>query len=197
MERRTLLKILGVGAMVRGLEPFATAANCHEHTVALAQLGSQPSQLHLQFFTPEENEFVVQLSELIIPADAHSPGARAANVSLFADMMLATGDQQAKHQWRNGLLTMKREAERGSLAQVLAKAAANEADPKTEPEHFFVALKKMTVDGYYTSAIGLHQDLGYRGNSYLTIFRGCTHPEHQLERPEDEKAPIKIGPGNN
>jgi hypothetical protein len=179
MERRTVLKILGIGAITPQFQAFATAANCHEHAAMLAQLGSQPSEYRLQFFTPEENELVDQLSELIIPVDAHSPGAQAAKVSLFADLMIATGDEQAKQQWRNGLRVIKQDAEQSSLAEALAKAAANEADPKTELEHFFAALKEMTIDGYYTSSIGIHQDLGYRGNSYLTSFPGCTHPEHQ------------------
>lgn len=178
MERRTLLKILAIGTIAPQLQPFATASSCHEQPVALAQLDS-PSQYRWQFFTPEESELVAQLSEMIIPADAHSPGARAANVNLFADLMLATGDEQTKQQWRHGLRRIKEEAGQSSLDDALAKAATNEADPKTELDHFFVALKQMTVDGYYTSSIGIHQDLDYQGNSYLSKFPGCTHPEHQ------------------
>jgi Gluconate 2-dehydrogenase subunit 3 len=178
MERRTALKILGIGAVASRLQPLATPASCHEHAELLEQSVSQPTQYRLQFFTAEENELVDQLSELIIPADCHSPGAQAAKVSFFADMMLASGDEQAKQQWRNGLRLIKQEAAKSSLVDGLAKAAANEADPKTELEHFFAALKQMTVNGYYTSSIGVHQDLGYRGNSYLSSFPGCTHPEH-------------------
>jgi hypothetical protein len=37
----------------------------------------------------------------------------------------------------------------------------------------------MTVDGYYTSSIGIHQELRYQGNAYLKEFIGCTHPEHR------------------
>lgn len=178
IERRTLLKILAIGTIAPQLRPFAAAVACHEQLATLAQLGSA-SRYHLQFFTPAENELVAQLSEMIIPADAHSPGARAANVNLFADLMLATGDEQTKQQWRHGLSLIKEEVKKSSLADALAKASANEANPKMELEHFFVALKQMTVDGYYTSSIGLHQDLGYQGNSYLSKFSGCTHPEHQ------------------
>lgn len=179
MERRALLKILGIGAIAPQIHSLATAASCSEHAAALVQVGTAISQYRLRFFTPQENELVDKLSELIIPADAHSPGAKAAKVSLFADLTLATGDEQAKRQWRNGLLLIKKEAEQSSLAGALAQIAANEADPKTELEHFFVALKQMTVDGYYTSSIGIHQDLQYQGNTYLSSFPGCTHPEHQ------------------
>ena len=40
-------------------------------------------------------------------------------------------------------------------------------------------MKSMTADGYYTSQIGLVQELGYKGNTVLPSFPACTHPEHQ------------------
>jgi hypothetical protein len=65
------------------------------------------------------------------------------------------------------------------LAEALGKASANEENPKTDLERFFVMLKKMTVNGYYTSSIGIHKDMEYAGNTFLVAFPGCTHPEHQ------------------
>ena len=41
------------------------------------------------FFTPEEFRMVDELSEIIIPADDHSPGARAAKCASFIDQSLA------------------------------------------------------------------------------------------------------------
>jgi hypothetical protein len=178
-KRRNIVKILGMATLAPHFHALSAAVTCHEHLVALAPLDSQPSKYQLQFFTPEEHELVDELTELIIPADGHSPGAQAANVSLFADLVLATGGQQAKQQWRNGLRAIKQQSEQSPLAEVLSKAAANEGNPNTELEHFFITLKEMTVAGYYTSSIGIHQDLGYRGNRYLTSFPGCTHPDHQ------------------
>jgi hypothetical protein len=43
---------------------------------------------------------------------------------------------------------------------------------------FFKTLKDMTIDGYYSSEIGLIQELGYKGNTFLAEFPGCQHPEH-------------------
>jgi len=51
--------------------------------------------------------------------------------------------------------------------------------PRSELERFFAQLKQMTIEGYYTSAIGIHQELQYKGNEVLAEFIGCTHPEHQ------------------
>jgi hypothetical protein len=42
-----------------------------------------------------------------------------------------------------------------------------------------VVLKQMTVNGYYTSSIGIHKDMEYVGNTYLAAYPECTHPEHQ------------------
>jgi len=50
--------------------------------------------------------------------------------------------------------------------------------PKTDLERFFVLLKQMTVNGYYTSATGIHKDMEYVGNTYLAAFPECAHPEH-------------------
>src|SRR5215475_9035557 len=119
MERRTVLRILGVSTIAARLPAFAVSANCQEHLVALAQIKTQPSQYRLQFFTLDENELVDQLAEMIIPAENHSQGAHAAKVSLFADLMLATGDEQARQHWRNGLRLMQQEAEKSSLPAVL------------------------------------------------------------------------------
>jgi hypothetical protein len=56
-------------------------------------------------------------------------------------------------------------------------AARNEKHPATALEHFFAALKLMTINGYYTSAIGIHRDLQYKGNTALPDYYGCTYPE--------------------
>jgi hypothetical protein len=37
----------------------------------------------------------------------------------------------------------------------------------------------MTINGYYTTQIGLRQELGDDGQLFLAQFPGCTHPEHQ------------------
>src|SRR5919198_5562839 len=56
------------------------------------------------FFTPEEFGLVDELSELIIPADEHSPGARAAQVAAYIDKCLAESfEAEARQLWRDGL----------------------------------------------------------------------------------------------
>src|SRR3989442_6269337 len=57
-----------------------------------------------KFLTAAEYALLDELTELIIPADDHSPGARAAAVAAYIDGRLAESlepDWQAK--WRSGL----------------------------------------------------------------------------------------------
>ena len=61
---------------------------------------------------------------------------------------------------------------------VLTKISQREEHPETLEERFFVALKQSTIDGYYLSEVGIHQDLEYQGNVALAEFPGCTHERH-------------------
>ncbi len=169
MKRRTVLKIVTLGALSPGLEGIGAAVGHAGEGTAWSA-----GDYKLRFFTEEENELLDRLMEMIIPADAHSPGAHAASVSLFADLMVATSSETVRQQWRRGLKRMQALAAQSSLADVLAESAANEGNPHTELDRFFALLKQMTVNGYYTSAIGIHEDLQYQGNTYLNAFPGCT-----------------------
>ena len=168
MERRTALKIIALGTMTPQLDALGSAAHC-----AMPEgTAWTPADYTLQFFTPAENELMDQLAEIIIPADAHSPGAHAARVSLFADLMVATSNDAVKEQWRDGLRLFRESSAKSSPAEAVAQAAANEEHPSTELEHLFIVLKGMTVNGYYTSEIGIHRELEYVGNTYVASFPG-------------------------
>jgi hypothetical protein len=61
---------------------------------------------------------------------------------------------------------------------MVRKMSLGEGNPSTLEERFFVAVKRATVDGYYNSEIGIHQDLQYQGNTFLPEFKGCTHASY-------------------
>jgi len=177
MERRTVLKLVVLG----GLAPATMSlGQMDEH----AGDSGSPVKHPAQFFTKQESEMLDQLMEMIIPADGHSQGAHAAKVVLFADLMVATGSDEIKQQWRRGLQLMQEEAARSSLQDALAKSAAHEENPHSELEHFFTQLKAMTVNGYYTSSIGIHDDLQYQGNTYVESFPGCAGGTRLRKRHE-------------
>lgn len=130
-----------------------------------------------KFLTAAELALLDELTELIIPTDDHSPGARAAGVAAYIDFRLSDSkdrDWQAK--WRTGLRAVNgvsrdlnggkafMDATPDQRVAVLTKMAAGEENPKTPEEQFFNELKRWTVTGYYTSSIGIHKDQEYKGN---------------------------------
>jgi len=173
IERRTVLKVLSASAVVPA-GTLQAAANLCSTTGA----GSEFENYTFAFFTDEERALAGRLMELIIPSDEHSEGALAARVPAFADLMISTGSERTKAAWRSGLAAFNSAAEKTPLEALLARAADEEENPKTALGRFFVDLKRMTVDGYYTSTVGIHQEMRYEGNAHLTTAPRCDHPEH-------------------
>ena len=173
MERRAVLKIVAFTALSQKLNALPCAAMDHMEAAPAAPAYT------LQFFSEEESGVLDQLMEMIIPADDHSPGAHEAKTNLFADLMVATSDNAIKKQWHDGILLIREAAKGSSLDEALHRASANEENPTTDLERFFVLLKQMTVNGYYTSQTGIHKEMEYIGNAYLGAFPECAHPEHQ------------------
>src|SRR2546422_8285246 len=57
-----------------------------------------------KFLTPAEYALLDELTELIIPTDDHSPGARAAGVAGYIDSRLAESlEPERQALWRSGL----------------------------------------------------------------------------------------------
>jgi len=137
-----------------------------------------------KFFSPEEFAMLDELTELIIPTDDHSPGARAAGVAAYLDRRLAESvEEEAKKQWHEGLKRLDAvahemhgvpfmQAAPEQRVAVLSRISRNEKNPQTPEERFFVDLKYTTADGYYSSKIGIHQEMEYKGNVLLPEFVG-------------------------
>lgn len=172
VSRREMMK-LTAGAMVVPALPQAKRPD-----VANAQ-GHRP-----RFFTPAEFAMVDELSELIIPTDEHSPGAREAKVAEYIDGELAeTWDEKLKPEWRAGLKLIDQlstemhgrnfmKSSQDERIALMTRISANETDPKKTEETFFVELKSRVAHAYYTSKIGIRQELEYKGNTYLREFAG-------------------------
>ncbi len=67
--------------------------------------------------------------------------------------------------------------ETGQRAEPGAAPAVAPLAPADVPVGFFRLLKNLTADGYYTSRIGLLDELGYKGNTVLAAFPSCAVPE--------------------
>ena len=113
-------------------------------------------------------------------------------VNRFIDLMLS--DEAAEKgksflqglSWLDGRALQLHDAPFINLPQDVQTAILTPlADPENKkPEdqpgvHFFQEIKDLTIFGYYTSKIGMDQELEYGGDDYHTEFPGaCDHPEH-------------------
>jgi hypothetical protein len=189
ITRRTALKVIAVGVGTAGVLPILENRVLGQHPEMQMDQPAAQTGGGVRFFQPQELATIAAISDLIIPTDEHSPGARAAGVSGFIDLMVNESPEEIKTLWREGLAAVDRmsrqqfaavfiQASQKQQLALLKTISRNERRPKTVEERFFVAIKSMTVDAYYTSPIGIHQELQYKGNAILKEFAGCTHPEH-------------------
>jgi Gluconate 2-dehydrogenase subunit 3 len=188
VTRRDALKAFatGVGAVITA--PVLSEAAWAQARAVREQAAAAPAT-GLRFFTTAQHRTVDVLSELIIPADAHSPGASAAKAADFIDLLVSGVPDEEQSVWRNGLAALDAAAKQQAghifaetapeqQVALLTEISKNEANPTTPLEQLFALAKERTIQGYYTSEIGIHKELGYRGQQFLNEFVGCTHPEH-------------------
>ena len=173
LTRRDLIK-LGTSAAI------AVALGGLE-AKAVAQAARDKAPL---FFSKDEFALVDELTELIIPADEHSPGARAALVATYIDFRLSeTIEEQPRTYWRNGLKLIEQVSQemhgKSFLASspeqriaLLTRISANEMKASKPEELFFRELKSRAAGAYYSSKIGIHTEMEYKGNTYLKEFVG-------------------------
>jgi hypothetical protein len=127
-------------------------------------------------FSPADFNLLTALVELIIPT-TDTPGATAAGADRYIDEE-AVANPEARNALQAGF-SLLREAgfetmdEPGRTKLLTEWSAASGAKGAV-----FKTLKDLTIDGYYSSEIGLLQELGYKGNTFLAEFPGCQHPEH-------------------
>jgi hypothetical protein len=192
LNRRDALRKLaagGIGAAASGLwvgnlSVLAQAQAVHVHTAMSDQAATAwtPKVLNARQLAT-----VATLSELIIP-QTDTPGAKAALVDRFVDSILQEAEPADRASFLTGLAWMDARSKTLFKTDFASASAAQQNDLLTklsaEQEEragvdFFQAIKSMTITGYYTSEIGLHQELGDDGRLFLPAFEGCTHPEHQ------------------
>lgn len=190
MQRRDVLKWLAAGAATPVLSP-ALVALARE---ALAQVGSS---YKLRTLNPQQNTMVVTMTDLIIPA-TDTPGAKAARVNEFIDVVLTEWANDSERQYfLSGLADVdKRSSElygksfndasveqQTTLLLAMDDAAMAARGPRrvrhgnTIPEerdkelqgNFWDVFKGITLHGYYTSEIGFTQE------EKLEIIPGAYH----------------------
>ena len=187
-DRRQWLKTsaTALGASLLPLPAIAAETSQAEATSAAPQeKPAAEARPPAHFFTPTQHALVDELCETIIPADSHSGGAKAAKVVDFIDQTLRESfDDSQKALWREGLRLVDIMSQHYSgksfvnaspeeRSVVLTVLSDNDRMTDLPEVRFFIELKRLTVRGYYTSKIGIHDELEYKGNRILQEYVGC------------------------
>ena len=193
MKRRDVLKVIVIGSatasageargILRAVRLPDHAAHVSEASSAAAAGAFTP-----KYFSRHEFAVISRLADLIIPHDT-SPGALDARVPEYIDLQVSKMPD-AQTQMSGGVQWLGRycseqfgkdflECSPAQQTQVLDKLAdAKSVPPDLEQARsFFVLVRGLTCDGFYSSKLGF-QELGYKGNTFVTQWHGCTHPEH-------------------
>ncbi len=104
VSRRAVVKALGAIAVWPYLSDTAAEA------FATIQATQAPPQL--AFLTAAQYTTLDALTETIIPADDHAPGAREARVADYIDLLLSESDDQTQRTWTAGLALLDAESRR-------------------------------------------------------------------------------------
>lgn len=194
--RREALKIIGAVGVTCAF-PFSAnelyGQHVHQPEQAPQEEAKPDAPFEPRFFTGAQLQAISRLADLIIPA-TDTPGAVGAGVPKYIDLVVSEDpklqtllqeglrqiDATAKTGYgASGFLRLT-EAQQTEILTSLSKADISVSDTGTRytDGRFFQAIKNLTADGYYTSRIGLVQELGYNGNAVLAGFPEASIPEH-------------------
>lgn len=183
--RRTALKAIGTVVALPWLSD--------EGLLAFARLQETNAAAQPRVLSRPQFEALEVLTEAIIPTDERSPGAKQARVADYIDLLLSEVDREVVLQWIGGLAALDAEAmsrfhapfsrlrdsQVDAIMQTISRNEKLDQAAQTPLEAFFVMAKQATVRGYYTSRIGIHDELRYKGNQFLREFVGCQTEDGQ------------------
>ncbi len=181
ITRRDALRRLALTLGVAGIVDRAAAQEVHQ-MAAQAAAGAAYTPKGL---SPHDYRTLERLTDLIIPVENGAPGAVAAGCAAWIDMLTSANDQ-LKTIYTTGLAWLDAAMkERGAADFVSAPegdqtalldriAYRRNGSPELDPGiQFFSMARRMTVDAFYTSEIGI-RDIDYRGNTALTSYPAPT-----------------------
>jgi gluconate 2-dehydrogenase gamma chain len=177
MHRRALLRLLG-GASAIAAMPAEELFALGERTHAALRAETGP----FGFFDAHQMQTVMAACDRIIP-DTETPGAREAECHRFAERIVADHyDAPRQKRFLSGLVDLDQRSSRSAqllfvdLAppaqdEILA-AVERDARASAQPSAtFWRDLKYLTIYGYYTSRIGIQEELEVE--FYPGRFDGC------------------------
>ncbi len=183
MDRRDLLRTMGATAALAGLSP--------DQLSALFAPGA-PRTPARAFFTAEQREAVDALSDAILP-ETDTPGAVEAGVTDYIELIVAEWyEADERERFMRGLahvdehseaLSGVRFAYAGESTQVailtgleaegaaMMRSASGLGARYDAPRPFFHQFRSLVLHGYYTSEIGMRDELLFR--RIPGSFNGC------------------------
>src|SRR3954470_1389940 len=119
-SRRDLLARLAAGASI-----VATAHAQHVHETMAQEKSAQKGPYKPKALTAHEYATLQRLSDLIIPADEHSPGALAAGAADFIDFLCNASDEM-QNIYTGGILWIDEEMKHRHDGKAFVDAAAEQ-----------------------------------------------------------------------
>jgi hypothetical protein len=183
-----MLKSLSAGLGVSStLRLITIKAAEHAHRIIRAERSQTPAGAYTpKFFNSNEYKTLQSVCQAIIPPDERSGGAIEAGAPEFIDL-LTSENKQYQLTLGGGLLWLDATCrdrygkvflecapvDQNQIIDLIAFRASATKDPSlSQGVKFFAFLRNLTLDGFYTSEIGI-KDLQYIGNTYLADFPGC------------------------
>jgi hypothetical protein len=199
ISRRELIRAALFASAVSALGPAFSMAQAVHSDVTPAARGEDGSKFltdpnwKAAFLNPQQNETLIVLSDVIIPA-TDTPGAKEALVNRFLDLMVSAQPAEFQQQFVDALSFIDSESQKefgdefrkltpdDQVALLTVWAYPKDAsqwmaqEEKPDPGHrHFGLLKALIAAAYYGSEIG-QKELGWDGNFAHGIYQGCEHP---------------------
>lgn len=199
VNRRELLRAALFASAVSALGPAFSVAQALSSEITAAARGEDGSKFltdpnwKLAFLNEQQNETLIVLSDVIIPA-TETPGAKEALVNRYIDLIVSVQPAKFQQQFTDALSFVDSESQKQfgkdfrslpaedqhSLLTPWAYQFGNsiwmESEEKPYPaQQHFGRLKAMIAAAYYGSEIGA-KELGWDGTYTHGAYEGCDHP---------------------
>ena len=192
ISRRDVLRRLALTLTATGLIDRVAAEEVHLMTAQAAAGGTYAPKT----FSAAQYKTLERLTDIIIPVEHGArgalapgengaPGAVAAGAAAWIDMISSENDE-LKASYAKGFAWLDATMKGRGAADFVSASAAQQielvdliayrrnASPELTPGiEFFTLVRRMTVDAFYTSAIGI-KDIDYRGNTPIGSYPAPT-----------------------
>ena len=173
ISRRDVLRRIGLVLMASGAIDRVSAQEVHH--LALSAQTTGGGAYTPKAFNDHEYRTLEKLTDVIVPIENGKPGAVAAGAAAWIDM-LASENAQLKEIYTKGIAWIDGAVKKSGAPDFVSASVADQtalldqiahrrnSSPELDPGiQFFAWARRMTVDAFYTSEVGI-ADIDYRGN---------------------------------